>query len=121
MPNDDERREVAAELRKLAAEADEEGEFCDGGEVEFTLDLVIDANKWCYTPASIRYLADLIEPEERTCKIKRELHKGYPTTYGICSRCNALVNAESAVSNATDYLPTRYCPSCGARVVSDSD
>lgn len=64
-------------------------------------------------------LADLIEPEpERTCEIKRERHPGYPTTYGICSRCGALVNAERAVSNATDYLPTRFCPNCGAKVVS---
>ena len=56
-------------------------------------------------------LADLID--RPTCSIKR----GYQTTWGVCSRCGALVNAERAVSTATEYLPTRYCPNCGAEVV----
>lgn len=60
--------------------------------------------------------ADKIEP---TCNIKIDLRVGHPTTYGVCSRCGALVNAERAVSTATEYLPTRYCPHCGARVVGE--
>lgn len=114
---DKQRREVAQELRKLTAPG------CIRYSEEFYEELreIVASDLDGSFEGVANSLADLIEPEERTCKIKRELHKGYPTTYGICSRCNALVNAESAVSNATDYLPTRYCPSCGARVVSDSD
>ena len=53
-----------------------------------------------------------------TCTIKRDEQSKNPTTWGVCSKCGALVNAERAVSNATEYLPTRYCPNCGAEVVS---
>jgi hypothetical protein len=63
-------------------------------------------------------LADLID--RPTCSIKRESRNGYPTTWGVCSRCGAIVNAERAVSNAIEYLPTRYCPNCGAEVVNDA-
>lgn len=36
--------------------------------------------------------------------------------FGVCGKCAALINMESAVSNATNYLPTRYCPNCGAKI-----
>lgn len=65
----------------------------------------------------IERLADLID--RPTCSIKREVRSGYPTTWGVCSRCGALVNAERAVSTATEYLPTRYCPNCGTEVLDD--
>lgn len=58
-------------------------------------------------------LADLID--RPTCSIKR----GYQTTWGVCSRCGALVNAERAVSTAIEYLPTRYCPWCGKEIEND--
>ena len=114
MITDDERREVARKLRKLAFEADEEGEFCDGGEVEFTLDLVIDANKWCYTPASIRYLADLIEPEpERTCKVTYE-YSG--EQFPHCIHVKELSCGHEFRYYEPSYVPN-YCPCCGAKVV----
>lgn len=52
----------------------------------------------------VERIADLID--RPTCSIKRESRNGYPTTWGVCSRCGAIVNAERAVSNATEYLPT---------------
>lgn len=55
----------------------------------------------------------------RDADIKREMRSGYPTTWGVCSRCRALVNAERAVSTATEYLPTRYYPNCGAEVTDE--
>ena len=58
-------------------------------------------------------IADLID--RPTCSIKR----GYQTTWGVCSRCGALVNAERAVSTAIEFLPTRYCPWCGKEIEND--
>lgn len=60
-------------------------------------------------------IADLIDLP--TCSIKRGARN--QTAWGVCSRCAALVNAERAMSDATEYLPTRYCPACGAEVTDD--
>lgn len=67
----------------------------------------------------VNYLADLID--RPTCTIKHDAPGTNPTTWGVCLRCGALVNAERAVSNAAEYLPMKYCPNCGARVVRDGD
>nr|DAN18018.1 MAG TPA: putative cytoplasmic protein [Caudoviricetes sp.] len=42
---------------------------------------------------------------------------GHP--WGVCSNCGALVDSKHATSSATEYLPTRFCPNCGAKVVSE--
>lgn len=133
MVTNDERREVAKKLRELPSDVYEvEGQWKTEGistdchdQTDYYLihDVLLEClpaehmHPCDYEELHAR-LAELIEPGQRTCEIKREQHPGYPTTYGICSRCNALVNAERAVSNATEYLPTRFCPNCGARVIS---
>lgn len=61
--------------------------------------------------AVFRRLADLIDP---TCVVRMPLI----CSVGVCSRCGALVETRSAVFSATEALPTRYCPNCGARVVN---
>ena len=57
----------------------------------------------------------------QTCAIKYGAPGANPTTWGVCSRCGALVNAERVVSNATEYLPTHYCPNCGAVVMPHAE
>lgn len=53
-------------------------------------------------------LADLIEPQERTCKIEGT----YDDEYGIYDH---LTCGHVAMRQWPE--PTRYCPSCGAEVV----
>ncbi|WP_124061648.1 hypothetical protein [Gordonibacter sp. Marseille-P4307] len=48
--------------------------------------------------------------DERTCRMK----DGVGVT--ICCRCGALVS-KKAVSTLTEFIPARFCPNCGARVV----
>lgn len=112
MIDDKERREVAARLRaNHRHDSESQGTFIarmvkGSG--------MVTALYVCRLP---KLLADLID--RPTCTIKRGAKSGYPTTWGVCSRCGALVNAERAVSTATEYLPTRYCPNCGAGVLVD--
>lgn len=113
--SDEERREVAKRLRGLDAT------ITNRNTLEQAVDKFMKAVRGDIPFSPIRYsvrnlcgladiLADLID--RPTCSIKR----GYQTTWGVCSRCGALVNAERAVSTATEYLPTRYCPNCGVEV-----
>lgn len=113
MTNDKERREITSGIRQfLSMPYDERPWEHDGLQ---TVGRLVGA----YVGESIlARLADLID--RPTCSIKRESRNGYPTTWGVCSRCGAIVNAERAVSNAIEYLPTRYCPNCGAEVVNDA-
>lgn len=57
-------------------------------------------------------LADLIEPTERTCYMNEYDAEGYTVPEsicgdGYCSECNGIIAVED-----------RYCPHCGAKVVS---
>ena len=107
MPTNDERREVAARLRELVADWFDDGEFYDRGEVEDVLGLATDDGAW-YESAGVRRLADLIEPEERTCRME-------PTGDGsvVCSACRT--EYTSRWLHDGEYVE-RYCPNCGARV-----
>lgn len=110
MISDTERREAARKLRN--AEERTMMELTDGELLDMLADAVdLDSYEGEHFEGGLLYcLADLID--RPTCSIKR----GYQTTWGVCSRCGALVNAERAVSTATEYLPTRYCPNCGVEV-----
>ena len=107
MPTDDERREVAAKLRELVADWFDDGEFYDRGEVEDVLGLATDDGAW-YEAAGVRRLADLIEPEERTCRME-------PTGDGsvVCSACRTEYTSRWLYDG--EYVE-RYCSNCGARV-----
>lgn len=102
MISDNERREVARRMREFDV-----SEFKESAIVPFLECLGIGYVNW---RGVLDILADLID--RPTCSIKR----GYQTTWGVCSRCGALVNAERAVRTATEYMPTRYCPNCGVEV-----
>ena len=108
--SDTERRAAAARLRQFLSEPwDERSWYHD------SLQIVGSLVGTSVGESIIMRLAVLID--RPTCSIKREVWSGHPTRWGVCSRCGALVNAERAVSTATEYLPTRYCPWCGAEVV----
>lgn len=112
MPTDEERREVAAKLR------DKAGRVCfDGCEVEECL----SSGDWRYSYSagdgarSYMRLADLIEPEERTCRMTvLENARGNPKYFlmYVCSECHGAVVHDR-------YDPIYYCPNCGAKVVEE--
>ncbi len=114
MPSNDERREVAARLR------DKAGRVCfDGCEVEECL----SSGDWRYSYSagdgarSYMRLADLIEPEERTC---RDVSSGDEEFR--CSECGAPVEVEChgitlLIGGKADNI--RYCPNCRAKVVKE--
>lgn len=74
MISDDERHEVAENLRKLYVVDFGDGELCDCGDVEDVLGLSSYDSAW-YEVDSVRRLADLIEPQP----VNGETSDGYHT------------------------------------------
>ena len=101
MPTNDERREVAVKLRDMACRTNPswpalmEALGCPGRAV------------------AVQYLADLIEPEERTCRMHDANWDDGQCTWGcICSKCGAKhEHKRSGWMN--------FCPNCGARVIQE--
>lgn len=59
----------------------------------------------------MRHLADLIEPQERTCTVEEgDVLSGTDCPAWICSNCGAEFERLA-----------RYCSNCGARVIGDGD
>ncbi|WP_417037494.1 hypothetical protein [Collinsella stercoris] len=107
-----ERREVAAKLRELVADWFDDGEFYDRGEVEDVLGLATDDGAW-YEAAGVRRLADLIEPEERTCHMRDASWDAGQRTWGcICSECEAKYEHKRS-------RWMNFCPNCGAKVIQE--
>ena len=113
MPTNEERREIAARLRVLASHkaADE----------ELTLDalgLYRGNNVEGFDTHCVMELADLIEPEERTCTFS--VYQTGDDHYPTCSVCGY----EAAREECEDYVGVvyyekRFCPNCGAKVVEE--
>lgn len=109
MPTNEERREVARNLRKL---------HLGGGSndlIELTLS---DATgSWHENGMSWDYiterLADLIEPEpERTCKMVETRWDNGQSVWGCqCTQCGEKFEYENGHT-------WRFCPECGAKVVN---
>lgn len=97
MPTNEERREVAARLRILSGHREVDKEF-----VHEALGLYMGECVDGYDPVSVSKLADLIEPEERTCRM---IDNGVEL---CCSECDG--------RHAYDDEPN-YCMRCGAKVV----
>ena len=70
MPTDDKRREMARRLREAASRYETMERGVDFYPVESVLGLKPDGET-AYTPESVRSLADLIEPSQRTCCFQR--------------------------------------------------
>ncbi len=123
MPTNDERREVAAKLRELAQESARCGDDGVGERACRVLlgprvDLldVVDAH------FPLARLADLIEPEERTCRAG--VFPDGAWAYVICcTECGyAIGGTWSDLGTArrmarAQHKFTNFCPNCGARVV----
>lgn len=112
MINDEQRREVAKRLRertkhKLAKGESMQHMFSETLGVYRTYDyesfgLVKESETW---KNIVNLLADLIEPEERTCHV---IDRG---PFGACSACGADVFADPGGNEGS------YCSNCSARVV----
>lgn len=116
-PTDDERREVAENLRNMC------GCGCRYAEEFYELlnDTVMRAWDFHDFHDVANRLADLIEPEERTCRNianKNDREFGAPF---ICSECGADPHdAESYFCGFSNgEHDWRFCPNCGAKVVEE--
>ena len=94
MPSNDERREVAAKLREPYPRFTS---LVDA----FGLTGPVPIHKLRYR------LADLIEPEERTCRIYDTDHE-----FEDSIRCDAC-----QMTFRRPWQPFKFCPNCGAKVV----
>lgn len=109
MISDDERKEVVENLRHLSY-----GNRVRCKEEFFELldETVMEPGTGYHEMNDVfERLADLIEPP--TCTVRM----GVTGHVGVCMRCGAMVEMSTAVFDAIEALPTRYCPNCGAEVV----
>jgi hypothetical protein len=115
MPTNSERREVAARLRSLEVPARvKRKEHPEKTAMWYELICGSVGGKkdpWFGVKALADRLADLIEPEERTCR-----DDGVDAFR--CTRCGAFAKRE-AVTDLCSPIPIRYCPNCGAKVVKE--
>lgn len=118
MPTNDERREVAARLRELPDIPSEMGTW-EGGLMFIEPSRADEADYsqihkvlFGYLPADLMHpcdyeelhtrLADLIEPEERTCYIEHIDEDSFHLSCG---------------HEAAGHISPSFCPYCGAKVV----
>lgn len=105
MPTNDERRDVAVKLRDMACRTNP------------SWPALMEALGTPGRSVTVQYLADLIEPEERTCHAVRVDvpfdRDAFPDVVEMhqikCSECGSLLE-----------LDWRYCPQCGSGVVYES-
>ena len=122
MPTNDERREVAARLREKYRE-----KYCPGvWQVQSVNDQI-----WMYLKdleaclpdgySAFNVLADLIEPEERTCHVKLvDVTDSLGQKMYQCSECGALMTDDACFFDGVDEIGWySYCPNCGAKVVDE--
>lgn len=100
MPTNEERREVAAMLREFEQLR---AAFKDSSICAFSDALGVGYMDWEHICAR---LADLIEPEERTCTVE---HWGGGTFYLSCGH---------AAPGYPGSVP-EFCPNCGAKVIQE--
>lgn len=113
MPTDSERREVAENLRNMC--------ICGCRYKEEFYDLLVETvmRAWDFHEFSdvADRLAELIEPEERTCHI--ECVKSGPFYDVFRFDCCGKEYSESRTDDGAAELPLAVCPFCGAKVVGE--
>lgn len=117
MPTDKERREVAAKLRDIAVRTNP------------SWPALMEALGTPGRAVAVMHLADLIEPEERRCRVVTDIRAlsqtqdmhvkscsacGY--VFGSEQHCQLLPGIDKRVAIKSVVIPN-YCPSCGAKVV----
>lgn len=108
MPTNDERREVAARLRDMAPGSDWPNYVAEACGMDVSK---MSNNFHTFTEQLCQRIADLIEPEERTCHMRDARWDDGQCTWGcICSECGAKHEHERS-----GWM--NFCPNCGARVV----
>lgn len=103
---DDERREVAAKLRE-PFDVLPQGRYYHASHTLFGMGLY--ASSEGALRLGVRRLADLIEPEERTCRIYDTDHE-----FEDSIRCDAC-----KMTFRRPWQPFKFCPNCGARVIQE--
>lgn len=114
MPTDAEHREVAENLRSMCA--------CGCRYKEEFYDLLVETvmRAWDFHEFSdvADRLADLIEPEERTC---RNMYEGAVKGPFTCSACGEYSKTWYHMGFGDMYADVpNFCPNCGAKVVHDA-
>lgn len=107
MITNEERKQVAARLRKI----DHDNNIflnCAMYQTLFNRDCRKGLCRDCRKSTADR-IADLIEPEERTC---RNVADNYYGMEFVCSECTRAVPEDEY-----DHEVDKYCPCCGAKVV----
>lgn len=105
MPTNDERREVAARLRGMAVRTNP------------SWPALMEALGTPGRSVTVMYLADLIEPEERTCHL--ECVKSGPFYDVFRFDCCGKEYSESRMDDGATELPLAVCPFCGAKVIQE--
>lgn len=112
MPTNEERREVAKELRYTASHS------LNGYGFQRAVEGIVFGTLGDRTWRKIlERLADLIEPEEHTCRIKQ--HR--------CTNCDHEINERAYFAKVVlddgcwtaESRTANFCPNCGAKVASD--
>lgn len=119
MVSDEQRREIAANLRSeseawLDTFPDSTLNDEDNDAIMFDISRFVLFEGTPTVGEFYARLADLIE--RPTCDVRM----GVTGHIGVCTRCGAMVEMRAAVFDAIEALPTRYCPNCGAEVVPDA-
>lgn len=109
MATSEERREVARKLRELTV--------CDGVDAfDIAKALRLEAvSRTEYDTESVRRLADLIEPQERTCKVVGTISMDWSDGSTVYS--HELSCGHTRKTSMPE--PPAFCDECGARVVSE--
>ena len=117
MPTTDERREIAARLRSVSGAPEWATTACCIAECLGEHDYPL----WNDSKPLFKRLADLIEPEERTCRVVNEKSidlNEHGFTVGCLTVCNLSCGHVTFCANWKPERPKR-CSECGAKVVDE--
>lgn len=109
MPTNDERRDVAARLRDMAPGSDWPNYVAEACGMDVSK---MSNNFHTFTEQLCQRIADLIEPEERTCHIVM-----ISTGVWECDECFGGIDWDSY--DEDDPPNCNFCPNCGAKVVEE--
>lgn len=111
---DEERREVAARLRE-PFDVLPQGGYYHASHTLFGMGLY--ASSEGALRLGVRRLADLIEPEERTC---RNMYEGAVKGPFTCSACGEYSKTWYHMGFGDMYADVpNFCPNCGAKVIQE--